>query len=84
MTVTAGVGVFESRTQPNVYVNRKPVPVGAEGLAEYSFQVPPHPGHYRLPVRIEFTDQDGKLQTVEKEVRYRVLSCPGDRTHTIH
>ncbi|RYD91735.1 MAG: hypothetical protein EOP50_13785 [Sphingobacteriales bacterium] len=76
--IEAGIGRISTRSQPHVFVGGKEVVLSESGMAQWNRKVPTRPGHYSLPVRITFMDQDGKEQIVTKTVAYEVISCTSD------
>lgn len=69
LKITAGLAAFNSAQKPDIFVGGSKVALGANGLAEYTQKVN---SSGKVPVRIEFTDQDGKRQTKTYEVDYTV------------
>ncbi|MER3499023.1 MAG: gliding motility protein GldM [Chitinophagaceae bacterium] len=69
--ITAGVGAFSKAALPTVVIGGNTVPIGAEGTAVQKLQAGGI-GNHTIPVRITYTDQDGKQQTIEKNVQYTV------------
>ena len=41
-------------------------------IAHYKLKAASRPGKYYVPVKINYTDQNGKQQTVQKEIEYTV------------
>ena len=71
--ITAGVGSFISSSKTEVAINGKKVPVGEGGVAVYKFNAD-KPGKYVVPVAVSFTDQEGKKQTITKNIEYTVAN----------
>lgn len=73
MEITAGVGYFSVReARPEVTVNGKNIEIDESGTAVYTFKASKKAGKYVLPVNIIFIDQDGKKQSVTRNVEYTV------------
>ena len=71
LEITAGVGAFSTASLPTINIGGANVTVGPEGTALQKITaggIGPH----SVPVRITYTDQDGKPQVVEKTVEYTV------------
>ncbi len=70
--ITAGVGAFSKVAQPEILFGGKKVDIDETGTAVHKFNSPSKPGKYIVPVKISYTDQDGKKRTIEKAVEYTV------------
>jgi gliding motility-associated protein GldM len=71
--ITAGIGEFRWRfTKPEIKINGKIIELDGTGVATNKISVSAKPGKHYVPVKITYTDQDGKMQTVEKNVEYIV------------
>ena len=71
LEITAGVGAFSTGAKPTITIGGQTLTVGPEGTATSKIAgggVGPH----TVPVRITYTDQEGKQQTIEKNVEYKV------------
>ncbi|HEX7846087.1 MAG TPA: hypothetical protein VF476_09840 [Chitinophagaceae bacterium] len=71
--IIAGIGSFERRSNPEIIVNEKPVALNDYGNAIYQFKASNKPGKYSTPVKIIYTDQEGKTQIIETTVKYSVV-----------
>lgn len=69
--ISAGVGAFSRAAQPQISINGQGVAIGAEGQATLKVNGGGL-GKHSVPVVIRFMDQDGKIQTVTKNVEYTV------------
>ncbi len=69
--ITAGVGAFSKAAQPEISINGQGVGLGAEGQAVLKVNGGGL-GRHSVPVVIRFRDQDGNMQTVQKNVEYTV------------
>jgi gliding motility-associated protein GldM len=67
--VNAGLAAFNNDKRPTVYINGAKVDLDADGLAVKKFPVN---ASGKIPVRIEFINQDGKPDFVTKDVEYVV------------
>lgn len=73
LIITAGKGAFSGDPYLKVKAGDQLVKIDESGIAEFRIKVPSSPGKHILPVEMTFTDQDGKLQTILKEVAYSVV-----------
>jgi hypothetical protein len=71
--ITAGVGSFSRMGNPKITIDGKEFPIGEYGTANYKFKASKKVGKYILPVKIEYTDEDGKKEMITKEVEYTVM-----------
>jgi gliding motility-associated protein GldM len=69
LEVSAGLAAFNNDKRPTVYIGGTKVDLDAEGLAVKEFPVN---SSGKVPVRIEYTDQEGHPQFVTKDVEYVV------------
>lgn len=69
--VTAGVGGFSTAVKPQISINGSNIPVGTDGTAQMEIQGSSL-GNHSVPVHIEYTDQDGKKQSINKTIEYTV------------
>jgi gliding motility-associated protein GldM len=70
--ITAGVGEFSRSGKPNMTFNGHEVEINEFGTAIYKFKAPIKAGKYIVPVKISYTDQDGREQYITKNVEYTV------------
>ncbi|MBK5271058.1 MAG: gliding motility protein GldM [Bacteroidia bacterium] len=71
LEITAGVGAFSKAALPNITIGGQAVQIGTEGTASSKISAGGL-GAHTVPVRITYTDQDGKPQIIEKNVEYTV------------
>jgi gliding motility-associated protein GldM len=71
LEITAGVGAFSKAATPIVTIGGQTYPIGAEGTATAKLPAGAI-GARSVPVRISYTDQEGKQQVIEKNVEYKV------------
>jgi gliding motility-associated protein GldM len=71
INVTAGVGGFSTKVSPQITINGANVPVGSDGTAKVEVQSGAI-GQHTIPVRIVYTDQNGKQQVIDKPIEYTV------------
>ena len=76
LKITGGVGAFSSAAKPTVTIDGSTVALNADGVAEYKTTVS-SPGSYSKKVNISFKKPDGKVATLEKEIKYTVGSPTG-------
>jgi gliding motility-associated protein GldM len=69
--VTAGVGGFSTKVQPQISINGAGVPIGEDGAAHYKFNAG-EVGARTIPVHISYTDQNGKVQIKDIPIEYTV------------
>ena len=74
--IYAGVGEFGSEMKAEVFVYERPVRMTENAVAIYKLKAASKPGKYYVPVKINYTNQDGKAVTVQKEVEYTVANIP--------
>jgi hypothetical protein len=70
--ITAGVGSFSTLCKPIININHKNMTLNESGAGVYSFEASAKSGKHIIPVKIEFTDQDGKQNVFEKKIEYTV------------
>ena len=71
LEITAGVGAFSKAATPVITIGGQSYPIGAEGTATAKL-AGGGIGSRSVPVRIQYVDQDGKTQVIEKNVEYTV------------
>lgn len=76
LELTTGVGRFVNSAKPGILVNGKAISVDPSGTATYKMKVPTKPGKYFVPLKVSYTDQEGKIQVIEKNVEYTVQDIP--------
>ena len=72
--VYAGLGRFSADIKTEVFVYDNPVQLDGEAVAIYKLAAASRPGKYYVPVKIKYIDQDGKQQTIQKEIEYTVAN----------
>jgi hypothetical protein len=70
--ITAGVGAFSSKSMPVITINGVQASLSEDGAAHYIFKASTKPGKHAVKVKINFTDEIGQKQTIEKAVVYTV------------
>ncbi len=77
LTITAGIGAYNSAAQPKVTIDGSPVNLNANGVAEFK-SVVGGTGSYTKTVHISYINQSsGKSETVDFPVTYAVGSPTG-------
>jgi hypothetical protein len=71
--IIAGVGAFSRRAKPVITIDRKIVPLSDDGAAHYILTAPGKAGKYSTPANISYTDQDGKVQWIQKDIQFHVM-----------
>ena len=76
--ITSGLGTFSPDAEP-VYTiaGKKRIPK-ENGPVIYEFKAASVPGEYRIPVAVEFLDENGNKKTMTKEIVYEVAKDPND------
>jgi len=69
--ITAGVGGFSKKISPKININGQNFDVGDDGAAHYKFKAD-RMGTNSIPVVIEYTDQNNKVQRITKTIEYVV------------
>lgn len=72
MEITAGVGAFSKAALPTVTIDGVNVPLDIDGAAHRKLSAATSLGKHAINVTVNFTDQEGKLQTVTKPIEYTV------------
>jgi gliding motility-associated protein GldM len=71
LEITAGLGAFSKSKLPDVFIGGAKIGLNEKGMAVH--KVPGGAlGEHSVPVRVTFTDQDGKLQERTIDVKYKV------------
>lgn len=71
LEITAGVGAFSKQALPVITIGSNTVAIGEDGAAHTKLAAGGI-GSRSIPVKIEYTDQEGKKQVINKEVEYTV------------
>jgi gliding motility-associated protein GldM len=69
LQVRAGLAAFNNDKRPTISIGGAVVPLDNEGLAVKEFPVN---SSGKIPVRIEYTDQNGQTKIINEEVEYTV------------
>jgi len=69
--ITAGVGGFSTKLSPTITIGGQRQQVGEDGAVHYKFKAD-RLGSNSIPVNIQYTDQNGKVQNITKNVDYVV------------
>ena len=75
LEIKAGVGAFSTAASPTIVIGGQTLKVNTDGddKGTVSLKLPGGGvGPHSVPVRITYTDQDGKPQVIEKTVEYKV------------
>lgn len=72
--IMAGVGAFSIWAKPNILINGNNIALSEDGIAHYKFKASNKSGKHNVIVKIDFTDQDGRQQTITKDLTYNVLN----------
>ncbi len=71
--ITAGIGSFSRAVRPEITVNKMNIEINESGTAVYKFKASTKTGKHTVPVKINFTGEDGIRQEITKDVEYTVL-----------
>src|SRR5215203_6369979 len=74
LEIIAGVGSFSTRQKPEIFIYGKEVRIHEDGAARYKIKAPFKPGEYYVPIKISYIDQNGRQQTIQKEIEYTVVN----------
>jgi GldM N-terminal domain len=70
--IKAGIGSFSKMMMPSIIINEKEIPLDDSAVSKYKIKTPDKPGNYSVPIKISYTDQDGKKQFIESRIKYTV------------
>lgn len=73
LKIIAGVGAFRKSVNAKISVDRKLYPLSEDGTLLYEFNAPTTPGKFKKRVKIEFMDEYGKMEAVERDIDYTVV-----------
>jgi hypothetical protein len=72
LEITAGVGAFSKTAQPVITIDKRNLPLEADGASHFTFRAPDKPGKYSVTVKITYKDEEGKERTIMKTIKYAV------------
>jgi len=72
MEITAGVGAFSKAALPTIVIEGQPVALSEDGAAHRKLNAASNLGKHTITVNIQYTDQNGKKQTIPKIIEYTV------------
>ena len=72
LKIESGIGAFNTNSSPSIIINRKKIELNENGVAVFKSKIKSKPGKYSIPVKVEYTDFDGKRQFQERLVEYQV------------
>jgi gliding motility-associated protein GldM len=76
LQVYAGLGAMSSASAPQITINGRPAPIGADGMATLDMAAGAT-GNGKAHVVVRYKNQDGIDQTIEKDLAYTVGSPSG-------
>ncbi|RYG03955.1 MAG: gliding motility protein GldM [Chitinophagaceae bacterium] len=76
LQVFAGLGAMSSASAPQITINGKPAPIGADGMATLDMSAG-GTGSGKAHVVVRYKNQDGIDQTIEKDLPYTVGAPSG-------
>jgi hypothetical protein len=71
LTITAGMGEFSSHNKPQININNKAIEVNG-GHASYKLKVNGAIGKNKIPVQVEYLDENGKRNIKTEIVEYTI------------
>jgi hypothetical protein len=73
LEITAGIGAYNSIVKPQIIIDNQRFAIDeATGRAYCSFKVNDAIGKHFKVVNIEYTEQDGKKETLQTKVEYTI------------
>lgn len=78
--ITAGVALFNGMMLTKIFVYDRPVELNYNGVAIYRLNASSKPGKHYVPVKINYTDQDGRKQSIQKEMNTLLLIFKSNKT----
>jgi hypothetical protein len=73
LIIEAGVGAFNTLSNPSYKINGVDVPPNENGVGEYKMRIKSEPGIYKAHVKISFIKADGTTSVMEKDIEYTVV-----------
>jgi hypothetical protein len=70
LSITAGIAVFQYLPNLKITINNMEADLDENGFADYKFKTQLRPGNYKIPVKIEYKDQDGNRRWIDRNVEY--------------
>jgi gliding motility-associated protein GldM len=88
LQVYAGLGAMSSASAPQITINGRPAPIGADGMATLDMAAG-GTGSGKAHVVVRYKDQDGIDKTIEKDLPYTVgapsgVSVSADRMNVLY
>jgi hypothetical protein len=71
LEISAGVGAFSTASKPYITIDNKKLET-LDGLATYKTRVNGTIGKHFIPVKVEFTDENGKVKITNQTVEYTI------------
>ena len=72
MTITAGIGAFSQAAAPQITIDGAGQPLNIDGVAEKDVTASSALGKHTVRVNIKYTDLDGAVKDITKEIEYTV------------
>lgn len=73
LEIQAGIGAYSLTSKPKISIMGKDIDCKENGFALYKFKTPLKAGKYSVPVKIEYTDFDGKRKVITNKMEYTVV-----------
>ena len=75
--VSAGVGAFNDQAKPIININGSNVPLNSEGTAVWKSPAAGASGQRQIPVKIQYTTPDGKVESKSMTLKYTIGTPAG-------
>lgn len=75
--VSAGVGAFNDQAKPIININGSNVPLNSEGMAVWKSTAAGASGERQIPVKIQYTTPDGKVESKSMTLKYTIGTPAG-------
>src|SRR6185503_8282850 len=72
MNISAAIGAFSDQALPTITIDGVTQPLDGEGVAKKEITAPASLGKHTVKVNITYTDIDGNLKSVDKDIEYMV------------
>lgn len=73
LEITAGIGAFSKTASPKITINGKLCQLQGDGVVRFPLIASGNAGKYKVPVKIDYVDENGIQQTISRDIVYEVL-----------
>ena len=73
LIISAGIAEYTSAGAPVIKINNTNIELERGGAAEYKIIITTSPGKYKIPVQVDFTDENGYKKNFTQIVKYEVV-----------